>query len=94
MGAVRVLGTSGGPGIAEVIPYQDHQMNPSLCLETLPISYLSTKYLPDKDALKWFSKKVNVHGHTDDMLPTTRRALEEFYAPHNKQLEELLIKLT
>ena len=56
--------------------------------------FLSIDQVPDKDALKWFSKKVNFHGRTDDMLPTTRRALEEFYAPHNKQLEELLIKLT
>ncbi len=52
--------------------------------------FLSLDQVPDKKAIKWFSKKANSHGRTDKMLPTTRRALEEFYAPHNLQLEELL----
>ena len=52
-------------------------------------TFLSLDPASEETALEWLANMKNV-GHYDNMLPETRRLLEEFYAPFNEELEKLV----
>ncbi len=54
--------------------------------------FLGLDSVSESESRQWFSKIVNVHGHTETMLPQTREILEHFYEPYNTLLDNFLKK--
>ena len=62
--------------------------NPPSAMDNIT-TFLSLDPVPKETALEWMADTKNI-GHYDNMLPETRRILEEFYRPFNEELEKLV----